>query len=169
MIISHKDLSKIRKKHKYKKIVYCSGAFDLPHIGHILYLEHCKRFGDILVVNVATDKMIKKNKDPRRPILDEKIRLKTISLLGAVDYCFLPKDPPFGKPQLYQLKPILKDLRPDTYIINDDSLSIVPEIRDLCRKHDIKLIVAKRKFPASFKDISTSKIIEIIVRKFSKN
>lgn len=168
-IITQKDLSKIRKKHKHQKIVYCSGAFDLPHIGHILYLEYCKRFGNILVINVATDKMIKKNKDSRRPILDEKIRLKTISSLGSVDYCFLPKDPPAGKSQLYQLEPILKDLGPDVYIINVDSPSIIPEIKDLCRKYKIKLIIAKRKFPRSFKNISTSKIIEIIVEKFSKN
>lgn len=169
MIIHQKDLAKIRKKHKHQKIVYCSGAFDLPHIGHMLHLEACKKFGDILIVNVAPDKDIKKNKGPRRPLLDERIRLKTISFLKPVDYVFISKSSPKGKPQLYQLEGILKDLKPDIYVINRDSSPIIPEIRRLCKELDIKLIIAKRKFPQSFKEISASKIIEIIVSKFSKS
>lgn len=169
MIIRQKDLVKIRKRCRNQKIVYCSGAFDLLHIGHMLHLEYCKKFGHVLVVNVAPDKDIKGNKEPGKPILDEKIRLKTISFIKPVDYAFISKPAPKGKPQLYQLKDILKNLRPDVYVINKDSTSIIPEIRALTKKLGIKLIVAERKFPKSFKDISATKIIEIIVRKFSKN
>src|SRR3989338_1824789 len=70
-ILKRKNLPSIRKKHKDQKIVYCDGAFDLVHVGHVLFFEDCKQYGDILVVGLGSDALIKKNKGKDRPILNE--------------------------------------------------------------------------------------------------
>ena len=83
-----KELHLIRKEFSDKKIVFCSGNFDLTHVGHILFFEDCKKQGDILVVGVGGDEIMKINKD-NRIILNEKVRLKTIDSLKPVDFCFI--------------------------------------------------------------------------------
>ncbi len=90
MIINFGELANIRKKHPDKKIVFGSGCFDLLHPGHILYLEDCKKYGDITVIEIACDANLKIYK--REPILNEQMRLKIIDSLKCVDYSFL--DPP---------------------------------------------------------------------------
>ena len=42
--------------------VMASGVFDLIHPGHISYLQQARAFGDELVVVVAWDDTVRKNK-----------------------------------------------------------------------------------------------------------
>ena len=86
MIISYKNLASVRKKYPDKKIVFCSGSFDLIHPGHVLTFEALKKLGDILVVAVGGDKDIAEIKGPTRPILNEDLRLKMVDSLKPVDY-----------------------------------------------------------------------------------
>ena len=37
-----KELASLREKFKDKKIVFCSGCFDLFHAGHVLFLKIAK-------------------------------------------------------------------------------------------------------------------------------
>lgn len=161
-IIKHADLEKIRKRFRDKTIVYCSGSFDLPHLGHILHLNYCKKLGDILVVNVGPDSDIKKNKGGGRPILSQKIRLKTLDFLKPVDFVFLGKAFKDGEHPFFHLAEVLKKLAPDLYVINRDSGHIIPQIRKVARQFKIKLVVAGRKFPKEFRDVSTTKIVKKI-------
>ena len=69
-----------------KKIVFTNGCFDLLHVGHIDYLEKCKKRGDILIVGLNTDKSITKLKGPMRPINEFEERAKILSSLECVDY-----------------------------------------------------------------------------------
>ena len=39
-----------------KKIVLCHGVFDLYHAGHLNYFEEAKKYGDIVIVTLTTDK-----------------------------------------------------------------------------------------------------------------
>ena len=73
VIINYDQLSRVRKENLDKKIVFCSGTFDLTYIGHIIFLEECKKYGDILVVGVGSDRVIKKYKGNKRTILSEEI------------------------------------------------------------------------------------------------
>lgn len=161
MIIKyHKDLFKIREKHSRGKIVFCSGSFDLTHAGHILFFEDCRKLGDILVVGVGGDKIIRINKGMDRPILNEYVRLKTIDSFKAVDYCFLDdvssKTKPFASVEL-----ALKQIRPNIYVINDDAYDI-PYRKNIANKYGVKLVILKRRCPPQFKNISTSNIIKKI-------
>lgn len=160
MIIAKNDnLPNIRRKYKGKKIVFCSGTFDLTHVGHVLFFEDCKKLGNILVVTVGSDEAIKKNKGDQRPILNEKTRLKMISSLKPVNYCLLEKNT--NKHPLSHLDLTLKHLRPDIYVINNDAFN-VPYRKKIAKKYNVKLVILNRWCPPEFNDISTTNIIEKI-------
>lgn len=158
-LLKNADLPKIREKYKDQKIVFCSGTFDLVHAGHILFFEDCKKLGDILVVSVGNDVMIKRNKGDRRPILNEQVRLKIISSLRPVDYCILEKT--IRKNSLAHLEFVFKKLNPNVYVINEDAFDISYRKR-VTKKFNVNLVILNRWSPPEFNDISTTKIIETI-------
>lgn len=93
-----------RLKNQGKSIVFTNGCFDLLHYGHVKYLERAKTKGDILVVAVNSDASVRRIKGGRRPITNEKDRLRTIAALESVDYAVIFKeDTPFQTIKL--LKP----------------------------------------------------------------
>jgi len=67
--------------------VMASGVFDILHTGHVHYLNEAKRLGDELVVVVATDNTVRRNK--HEPITPEKMRLELVSSLKPVDRAIL--------------------------------------------------------------------------------
>ena len=160
MILDTKNLSKIRGKHKKAKIVFCSGSFDLPHAGHVLFFEDCKKRGDALVVGVGGDKIVRKNKGLGRPILNQYIRIKTIDSFKPVDYCLLDAVSTKTNP-LAMINLVLDKIRPDAYIINEDAFD-VPYRKKLAEKHGVRLVVLKRRCPSEYEGISTSSIINKI-------
>ncbi|MCJ2563189.1 MAG: adenylyltransferase/cytidyltransferase family protein, partial [Candidatus Thermoplasmatota archaeon] len=52
--------------------VMASGVFDLLHTGHLHYLEEAKKLGDELIVVVARDSTVRKEKHD--PITTEDVR-----------------------------------------------------------------------------------------------
>lgn len=160
--ITYEDLPQIRERHKDKKIVFASGCFDLLHAGHVLFLEDCKKHGDILVVALGKDHTVRTVKGSERPILNHHIRLKMIDSLKPVDYCFL--DRPFSPDEIPPF-PVeaMKLLRPDVYVMNSDA-SQIPLRRELANAHGAACVVLERHAPDEFEGISTSKIIEKIKR-----
>jgi len=123
MVISHKDLASVRAKYPDKKIVFCSGSFDLVHPGHVLILEACKKLGDILVVAVGRDKDIAENKGPTRPIMGEDLRLKMVDSLKPVDYALLNPPHPEGgwNSQTAPLEIMFGLFRPDVWAVYRDA------------------------------------------------
>ena len=74
------------------RIVATSGAFDLWHEGHALYLEDAARHGDVLVVGVDSDELIRQRKGPKRPICGQDSRLIVVAAQAAVDYAIVIDD-----------------------------------------------------------------------------
>ena len=87
-IKTKEEIEKIAKelKQKGKKIATCNGCFDILHPGHIYLLEESKKQGDILIVGLNSDKSVKGNKGPKRPINNENARAAVLSSLDIVDY-----------------------------------------------------------------------------------
>ncbi len=85
-IININKLSSILKKKRSlgSKIVHCHGVFDLVHYGHIAHFQSAKKFGDILVVTITTDKFIKKG--PNRPYFNQETRKKFLASIDCVDF-----------------------------------------------------------------------------------
>lgn len=65
-------------------IVYTVGTFDLLHVGHVALLNHCKSLGDILVVGVASDAVVKMYK-PNIPVVPLDQRVEMLQSLSCVD------------------------------------------------------------------------------------
>ncbi len=85
-------IKKILKiKNERKKIVLCHGAFDLIHPGHLDHFENAKKFGDILIVTITSDKFIKKS--IHNPFFDEQTRLNNLRQIKTVDYSFIVNEP----------------------------------------------------------------------------
>ncbi len=164
---TYKHLPAIKQKHKKQKIVFCSGAFDLTHAGHVLFFESCKELGHILVVGVGSDYMIHRNKAAKRPVLNEYVRLLTVDALRPVDYCFIDKSTPKDHP-LAVVEATFKYLKPDIYVINQDAFDI-PYREMLSKKYGVRLAILDRTCPPEFENISTTSLIEKIKKLGSKN
>jgi D-beta-D-heptose 7-phosphate kinase/D-beta-D-heptose 1-phosphate adenosyltransferase len=66
-------------------VVLTNGVFDLLHPGHIRYLEAARALGDALIVAVNSDRSVRANKGPDRPVNPEQERAEVLAALGCVD------------------------------------------------------------------------------------
>jgi D-beta-D-heptose 7-phosphate kinase/D-beta-D-heptose 1-phosphate adenosyltransferase len=66
-------------------LVMTNGCFDLPHPGHLRYLEEARALGDYLLVALNDDLSIKRLKGPQRPIRPEGERAEMLAGLEMVD------------------------------------------------------------------------------------
>ncbi len=90
--------------------VMASGVFDILHTGHVHYLTEAKRLGDELVVVVATDKTVRRNK--HEPITPEKMRLELVQALKPVDRAVLGHERDMFK--------VVEEIKPDIIAIGYD-------------------------------------------------
>jgi rfaE bifunctional protein nucleotidyltransferase chain/domain len=67
------------------KIVFTNGVFDLLHPGHIRYLRDARTLGDALIVGINSDRSVRANKGPERPITPEAERAEVLAALECVD------------------------------------------------------------------------------------
>lgn len=70
-------------------VVFTNGVFDLLHPGHIRYLRAARREGDLLIVGTNSDRSVRSNKGPTRPIVVEKERAEILAALEFVDAVLL--------------------------------------------------------------------------------
>ena len=88
MLIDKNYLPTIREKYKDKKIVLSLGSFDLFHYEHLRYLQDAKKLGDILIVAIKEDEVVKL-KGYNRPYVNEVWRSEIINGLKCVDYVLI--------------------------------------------------------------------------------
>jgi len=65
--------------------VFTNGVFDLLHPGHVRYLSDARALGDALIVGVNSDRSVRANKGPARPITPEVERAELLASLRSVD------------------------------------------------------------------------------------
>ena len=165
MIINSDNLEDIREKHKGKKIIYATGSFDLLHVGHVIFFENCKKLGDILVVGVGKDVLLKLSKDPNKPIFGENVRLKMVDSIKAVDYAFLIPNEIFQVEGFHKimLEPVFKRLHPDVFVVNEEGGGL-GERKIVCEQNGVEMKVLPRDFPEGLGPFSTTAIIEKVKR-----
>jgi len=66
-------------------VVFTNGVFDLLHPGHVRYLTEARALGDALIVAVNSDRSVRANKGPGRPINPEDERAELLGSLSCVD------------------------------------------------------------------------------------
>ena len=72
-----------------KKLVTCTGCFDILHKGHLSYLKAAKEFGDVLLVGINSDASVRQLKGSTRPINNELDRKEILDALKIVDFSFI--------------------------------------------------------------------------------
>lgn len=86
-IVGRAELLTLRRQWREQglRVVWTNGCFDLLHPGHIASLQEAKKLGDKLVVGVNSDRSVRVNKGPQRPILNERERATMLAALRFVD------------------------------------------------------------------------------------
>jgi cytidyltransferase-like protein len=157
-VIDRKNLKQIREKHPDEKIVLCSGCYDILHSGHAVFFNDCKKQGDILVVSVGTDKVIKSYKGPDRPINNEQNRVHLVAAMEDVDYAIL------GDEEIddnnIDFHNAVRQIKPDSLVINDDSGGIDGK-KNFCEENGIELVILEREVPEYLEATSTTKILGV--------
>lgn len=95
-----------------KRVVFTNGVFDLLHPGHVRYLQHARTLGDALIVGVNSDRSVRANKGPSRPITPEAERAELLAALACVDaVAIFDEDTPAE---------IIKRIQPDVLVKGAD-------------------------------------------------
>ena len=156
-LVSLKELKAIRQKLKAgnKKVIFTNGVFDLIHSGHVDYLVKAKALGDVLIVGLNSDKSVKKIKGDKRPILIQDERSFILANLKPVDYIILfDEDTPEN---------LIKELIPDILVKGGDWTVDKIVGNDIVIKSGGEVKSIEFVNPQS-----TSKIIDIILKRYSK-
>lgn len=95
-----------------KRVVFTNGVFDLLHPGHIRYLRAARAQGDALIVAVNSDRSVRANKGPSRPIVPEQERAEMLAALDMVDAVVIFDDETPAA--------IIETLRPDVLVKGAD-------------------------------------------------
>ncbi len=134
MLFSIQEIAEQLQSSRFgKKVVFCSGSFDILHEGHLNFLRQAKSHGDILVVAVNSDIVVSSRKGPTRPVMSEKTRSAIVCALGGmVDFVFI-KQPNQTK------EDIISILKPDVVVFCNDNFR--------SEKHVERCINLERLFP----------------------
>ena len=95
-----------------RTIVFTNGVYDIIHTGHIRYLQDARALGDALVVGVNSDRSVRANKGPGRPVNPEGERAELIAALSCVDAAIV-----FDEDTPYE---IITRLQPDVLVKGAD-------------------------------------------------
>ncbi len=139
------------------KTVFVTGTFDIIHVGHLKFLRKAKAYGDVLIVGVTRDELVRESKGKTRPIIPERQRAEIISALKCVDYVFIS---PKGK----RKSELIHEIAPDVSVINISGLNQgkVDKIRVMRKKINRTLPNTKVVFLGGSINVSTSDIINKI-------
>ena len=137
-----------------KQSVFTNGCFDILHAGHVRYLTAARAEGDILVVGLNSDASVRIIKGRKRPLVSETHRAEVLAGLGCVDYVAI-----FDEPDPYRL---IQTLMPDVLVKGSDWAEIDIIGADIVKKNG-GLVIRVDLLP----DVSTSKIIEKIIKNYS--
>jgi D-glycero-beta-D-manno-heptose 1-phosphate adenylyltransferase len=141
-------------KAKRKKIVFTNGVFDLIHSGHVDYLSKAKKLGDVLIVGLNSDESVKRIKGDKRPILKQEERAFILTNLKPVDYVVFFDD---NTPEK-----LISEIIPDILVKGADWAVDKIVGKDIVEKNGGKVMNIE-----FVNDQSTSKIIDLIVKRFS--
>ena len=95
-----------------RTVVFTNGVYDILHPGHVRYLQAARALGDALVVGVNSDRSVRANKGPSRPINSEHERAEVVAALACVEAAIVfDEDTPLA---------IISALQPDILVKGAD-------------------------------------------------
>lgn len=92
---------------KNKTKILATGAFDILHEEHLIFLKKAKKLGGFLIVGIESDLRVRRIKGEGRPINNQKIRFKNLLDLKIADKVFiLPEEFDKKEDHLFLIKKI---------------------------------------------------------------
>lgn len=110
-----------------------TGVFDLIHLGHLHYLIEAKKLGDELVVVVARDSTVRREK--HEPITPEDFRRELIESLKPVDKAILG-----GEGDMYR---IVEEVKPDIIALGFDQAHDADKITEELKNRGLNTKVVR--------------------------
>mgnify|MGYP001987370787 FL=1 len=107
--------------------VMAVGIFDLLHAGHLHYVEQAKSLGDELIVIIAHDETVRKQK--HEPVTGQELRRRMVEGLKPVDTAMI------GNPPGVPIFDILQQVEPDVIALGYDQKHSVDAIRVGLEQH----------------------------------
>ncbi len=148
MEIRGEDVSLTATGRSRLTVVMIGGAFEIIHPGHIHTIEGAKKLGDTLVVVLAADGTVNKNKG-REPVTPQEWRVRLVSALREVDVAL-----PGGRGSIYDT---MEKIRPDVVALGYDQKHNPLDIENEAKNRGLKLRVVRLDSPIP--GVKTSKIV----------
>jgi FAD synthetase len=149
--VSGQEVTLTAKGRAKLSVVMIGGAFEIIHPGHLHTITEAKRFGNTLVVVVATDRTVSKNKG-REPVTTQEWRVKLVAALREVDVSL-----PGGQGSIYDT---LEKVRPDVVALGYDQTHNPVDIENEARRRGLELRVVRLTSPLP--GVKTSKIVSTL-------
>ena len=138
-----------------KQIVFTNGCFDILHVGHVRYLSAARSEGDVLVVGLNSDASVQSIKPDNRPIVNQTQRAEVLAGLAVVDYITIFEDSdPYA---------LISAIKPDILVKGADWEEKEIVGADVVWGYGGKVVRVE-----VVPDISTSRIIQRILKRFQK-
>ncbi len=159
----------ISLKKKGRIIGLCHGVFDLIHSGHIEHFKEAKKYCDILIVSLTSDKYV--DKGLNRPIYNQNKRAEILKSINLINDVYINEERSSVN--------IIKNLKPNFYIKgpdylvkkNDDAGNLIAE-RKAVELNKGKIIFTSGKKLSStnliYKEFDSFKSFENILKKIPK-
>ena len=116
--------------------VMAVGIFDLLHAGHLHYVEQAKSLGEELVVVIAHDETVRKQK--HEPVTGQDLRRRMVEGLKPVDQAIV------GNPPGVPIFEILKQIDPDLIALGYDQKHSIDAIRKGLDDHGFENVEVTR-------------------------
>ena len=116
--------------------VMAVGIFDLLHAGHLHYVEQAKSLGEELVVVIAHDETVRKQK--HEPVTGQDLRRRMVEGLKPVDQAII------GNPPGVPIFEILKQIDPDLIALGYDQKHYIDAIRKGLDQHGFEHVEVTR-------------------------
>ena len=116
--------------------VMAVGIFDLLHAGHLHYVEQAKSLGEELIVVIAHDETVRKQK--HEPVTGQDLRRRMVEGLKPVDQAII------GNPPGVPIFEILKQIDPDLIALGYDQKHSIDAIRKGLDQHGFEDVEVTR-------------------------
>jgi len=116
--------------------VMAVGIFDLLHAGHLRYVEQAKSLGEELVVVIAHDETVRKQK--HEPVTGQDLRRRMVEGLKPVDKAVI------GNPPGVPIFEILGKIKPNLIALGYDQKHSIDAIRKGLDKHGFEDVEVTR-------------------------
>ncbi|NJE60487.1 adenylyltransferase/cytidyltransferase family protein [Thermococcus sp. 21S7] len=138
--------------------VLVGGVFDILHVGHIHFLSQARALGDELIVIVAHDETVRRQKR-REPVNTAEDRAELLRALRMVDEVYIgsPGGIDYG---------LVKRINPDIVAIGPDQDFSCERLKEELRRRGINADVIRIPYLYKSDRAKTSKIIRRIIETY---